>query len=582
MSHVNTSSPAVLRKISGAGLVGSSSGKSVQSELNIRAGMQMSPEDFGAVGDGVADDTEAWQLLLDSCASIVCIAGSVYSISDELIVPSNRFINLNNAEIVQTVDQKVIFDADLTDRVQVWGGKLQGKSEASFVNSSVSRSVAIKASGASRLVVHHCDFNNFWYSPLSILTKAYGVAFCNNRISGPGAAVLGVDINRRNCTGATICADYLIAANNDIYDTAQGLIVVESSSHVLLDSNHIHDIINEHGIYVDTSVNHLTVMSNVIARVDGNGIKVQNYTSAGGTSTNILITGNNIHDVAAVGGDAIIVYNSVPDVTPLYSENVLIESNIINGVDIGNGINVRHCKNIAVSGNTINHCLTANSIFFSYCEKIKFENNRIDGSYQSAIYGTNSTGLCVESNEIRNPATGGFATNNYGIYLTDMTDIVIRNNDVYGLTADTRYCLFVASGDQSTWSIYDNRLVGAKEYALRLGGSTALREFYGNYLSGVLDKSYNGWPSIASVASAANLLLPNNQKVIRVTGATNISSIGTSGHSGAVVTLLFDSALTVVRGSNLQIVSNFVTTSQDTLTLACDGNYWYEMTRAVN
>lgn len=86
----------------------------------------------------------------------------------------------------------------------------------------------------------------------------------------------------------------------------------------------------------------------------------------------------------------------------------------------------------------------------------------------------------------------------------------------------------------------------------------------------------------AAVASAAALPLPTG-RVFHVTGTTSITSITSTGfENGAVITLIFDDALTFTDGNNLKLAGNFVTTADDTITLAYDGTNWYEVCRSVN
>lgn len=86
----------------------------------------------------------------------------------------------------------------------------------------------------------------------------------------------------------------------------------------------------------------------------------------------------------------------------------------------------------------------------------------------------------------------------------------------------------------------------------------------------------------AAVASASAMPLPTG-RVFHVTGTTNITSItSTDFANGAVITLIFDGVLTFTDGNNLKLAGNFVTTADDTITLAYDGSNWYEVCRSVN
>lgn len=86
----------------------------------------------------------------------------------------------------------------------------------------------------------------------------------------------------------------------------------------------------------------------------------------------------------------------------------------------------------------------------------------------------------------------------------------------------------------------------------------------------------------ASVASATAMPVPTG-RVFHVTGTTSITSVLTTGLvAGSVVTLIFDGILTFTDGNNLKIAGNFVTTADDSITLAFDGTNFYEIARSVN
>jgi hypothetical protein len=87
---------------------------------------------------------------------------------------------------------------------------------------------------------------------------------------------------------------------------------------------------------------------------------------------------------------------------------------------------------------------------------------------------------------------------------------------------------------------------------------------------------------VDTLPSAAALTLPFASPVVKVSGTTSITSISATNRAGDVVTLIFSGALTVTDGSNLVLAGNFVTTADDTITLACDGSNWWEVARSVN
>lgn len=153
--------------------------------------------------------------------------------------------------------------------------------------------------------------------------------------------------------------------------------------------------------------------------------------------------------------------------------------------------------------------------------------------------------------------------------------------------------LFAAAGGNRTMHIdgvntvrfYSTAQVG---WSNGTGADNPLDTAQARYSAGVI-KDTDGSTGIrglrgggAAVASAAALPLPTGN-VFHVTGTTNVTSItSTNFQSGVVITLIFDGALTFTDGGNLVLAGNFVTTANDTITLAYDGTNWYEIARAVN
>ncbi|OGS01549.1 MAG: hypothetical protein A2V88_02680 [Elusimicrobia bacterium RBG_16_66_12] len=86
---------------------------------------------------------------------------------------------------------------------------------------------------------------------------------------------------------------------------------------------------------------------------------------------------------------------------------------------------------------------------------------------------------------------------------------------------------------------------------------------------------------LQTVASASTLTLPNSLvPICKVSGTTTINSIGVT-FPGDRVTLIFTGALTVSDGAgNIKLATAYNTSSDDSITLACDGTDWYEVCRS--
>lgn len=68
--------------------------------INFKTSYYVTPEEFGAVGDGVTDDTNAFRDALEGGnKTIILGAGKTYFVTDYLIVESNTIIDLNGGKI---------------------------------------------------------------------------------------------------------------------------------------------------------------------------------------------------------------------------------------------------------------------------------------------------------------------------------------------------------------------------------------------------------------------------------------------------------------------------------------------------
>jgi parallel beta-helix repeat protein len=543
----------------------------------------VSVKDFGAVGNGIADDTAAIQAACAAAKTIVFGSSAYnYRVTGTITLTSGTTLSMQGATITQATDQTPIFSAASTDNVTITGGRFVGKSEASYLNSPSSLAICITASNATDLMVTGNRFENFWYSPLMVVSGGNRIEFSGNMVRGPGSAVLGVDSNYRNTTGCTIIGSNLRIVNNDIYDTAQGIIIGQGSTDVVIDGNVIHDLINEHGIYADTGLRRLTISNNVIRSTgaNGTGLKVQCYDSFGVQSQCVVITGNCISNT---GGDAILVDNTTVSPT-LLTVGVTITGNTIQSAG-AYGIDARDVQDCVISGNEITTA-GQSGIAWENSDNILIVGNVIRSSATTGIRDLGaSTNVTIKDNVVRNCATANAGGDEYGILINSGgANHVIDGNIISDANSNMQYGIYVIPSFNSTLSILNNTVMQSTDTGLRLGSTAALREYRGNNWNGTIAATYND-PVLPVVASASTIALPTAHDAVSISGTTNITSITANGHSGRRVTLYFQGALTMVRGSNLILSSalgNFVTTDNDTLTLMCDGNYWWEVSRSVN
>lgn len=82
------------------------------------------------------------------------------------------------------------------------------------------------------------------------------------------------------------------------------------------------------------------------------------------------------------------------------------------------------------------------------------------------------------------------------------------------------------------------------------------------------------------VASAASIRIPSVGNMFSISGTTNISAL-TNGWPGRQITLIFQGALTIVNGSTMSLAGGtFTTATNSTLSLTnVDGAFWFETSR---
>lgn len=148
------------------------------------------------------------------------------------------------------------------------------------------------------------------------------------------------------------------------------------------------------------------------------------------------------------------------------------------------------------------------------------------------------------------------ATTTAGITVTATPRTVVANNVIYG------------SG-----TTVEGILIGSASTDCRVSD---------NVITGCVTNVNNGGSS-GDVASAASITLSTAAEVFTISGTTNITSISAaSAVESRVVTLIFQGVLTFTDGNNLKLAGDFVTTADDTITLACNGTNWYEIARSAN
>ncbi len=464
-----------------------------------------SPEDFGAVGDGIADDTTALQNLLTAHKSSRWKAGANYKVTGTLVPQAGTVIDGNGATITQATAQTPIFSIGGVDTGQVFGLKLVGlRSDYVGSPSSLARAFHIASAGCRNWHIHNNEFVWFGYAALAATgvaaTQPTGMWFENNLITGPGLIANGGTLNppTTNANNGIVCGgEDLFILNNTIRDTGTGIIIVEGATRVVCDGNTIKNALVEHGIYADTGLQSVSISNNTVANTYADGIKCQFYDSAGLTPRNIVISGNSGRTI----GSSFISILSTGGFT-IKLEGLACVGNSC--VDVAqDAYNVRYVNTGTFSGNTALRA-TRYGLYVIGCNAVQFTGNSICYTTQNGFLDGGSNTDCELSSNLfkHNGLVGGAVAAAIAVYIPSSSGWRVSSNLVVGDGTNTRYSFL--SESTTNLDLSDNSFLNAQESGGRFIGTT-FRRVKGNIATGVTAGAWQGFPTATTWGDAAHL-----------------------------------------------------------------------------
>ena len=474
----------------------------VSTTVQAKLRQTVSVKDFGAIGNGVADDTTAIQNAITSLSGAggsILFPYGTYKIISAITLTSNLdLVGDGKPTLNSTVAGQNIFSGNATNNVSITNLKFNGTGSATTPLNSVGGNAATSTGlvtivSATDITISQCEFGNF-YNGLSLLnvqraqvTNNYVHDWLVYGILGSLSDNLSVDYNKIiGCdqTGASNAYGVMITGN-----TAGG----NPSSANSISFNTIWDIPSWDGIMTHdcdalkivgndirnvrcgidaSSVTGATIDNVQIANNYIKGTTTDTWSGTGAFMAGILFQGSSVSTLA---GSVNIIGNIIDSFfqmtgSPTYAGN---PGHISGGL----------CEYINIVGNTIQNAgqvgSTAPGIYISgQTDRININGNTVQGTMSAGVirFASVSSGKVVS---IVGNTLEQTTLSDRGVYITNsvMENLVVEGN-AFNSEYDYRYS---ASGNTITFSsVNTGSIQSLQTYtvsSIANGTSTTLADF---------------------------------------------------------------------------------------------------------
>lgn len=377
---------------------------------------------YGAVGDGVTDDT---QVIKDTLALIGAAGGGVlffpsgiYRITSQIPVTQNNLIitgNISTLFMSYTTDAALLLVSGQNIRIDNLVFNSQSAYARNFSGSF------IFTNNAQNLVIDNCQFFNCPSACVHIRTDSTNISVTNCFIKDSKADGIHVVNGSNN----------VIVANNTLINTGD-----DSISVVWYDDG-------------DVAPNHIIITSNLVLNSQKRGINIAH-------GKHVLVESNYITDAVSHG---ILVFKWT---RVEYSEDITIANNKIEtcGKSAGNhGIVIGQVTRCTVKDNVIDSPFSDGILFYEY-SLLKIIGNSIRNCGGYGIHAMDSialvttTNLSIINNDIdtvQNTAIYLYPLAPTSLVNVDVIGNIVRGNDVLNSSPN-----YITIRQASSLNIYDN------------------------------------------------------------------------------------------------------------------------------
>jgi hypothetical protein len=332
--------------------------------LGYWPGQVLSVWDYGALGDGSADDTAALQRALDAIVSgdTLVVPQGRYVVNGELTLADVDDVNIigEGATIPQAGSLKTTLQISNCDRLTAQGLYMTGLG-TDYDNSVTTVARGVEVLNCDDLTITHCRFYNFgnsaiFFHGLAGASISRRVVISSNQFKGPGSTEITAADNKNYAIGATNGTDSVIVngitiTGNHFWDWASAMILGATTENAVIVGNYFYDILGEHGIYMSTGFGGVQISNNNFRNIYADGIKCQIATGhRTGDAEGLVINGNVLVDTSVSTANWAINVGRASG-TELHESPAITGNSIFGGTG---GIVVQRANNMTLNSNSIN------------------------------------------------------------------------------------------------------------------------------------------------------------------------------------------------------------------------------------
>lgn len=486
---------ASLAASNGSSLVGyidPNLGAVLQTQQSKIRKMEVTPFDFGGIGDGVADDTAAVISCFASTSRNISLAGGVWKVSSTInSTLANRRISGHGGSLTSAT-------ADLTC-LSISGANTHVSIDIDG-NNKIAKGVYVTANNC---IVENCNFKNI----KGVATNAAAVYF--NNVYG---TVRSCDIDTVDGGYNSILGDGIGSSRAILFFTDHDV-----TGKITIDDCRIINVIGDDGDSIHLQGNSISgfyynfnavIKSCVISNFDRRAIKLQ----GGGVKVlDCYITqtagalSNNGNDVVCING--------------FLANDIEIRNNVINSITTFNAIQVtgdatRILDGIVIEGNNIKCSTDVVGVYCDYVNSGRVSGNKINGCSSAITAGYCNEGFAISNNTI----SGGIAGVGYDISITSTNIGITVKDNVFMPTGGRLYAINNNCPNAKVLSNINYRTTGGN---IRVNPSATGSLYIGN-----LNYSTSPTYAITALSDLTNQLILSSK---------NFGTGGTGGYAGMMV-----------------------------------------------